>query len=133
MLMLKSDISFTFSMRECMFLAFPTKNFIEGCLDTVVIGHTNGFEEVLVGHPHHSHVLALCSNLYPNGYLYHVPNPPTRTCYTRIHETRLCQLHVLFTSKIQSGSNTCQFICCFFHYQFFTFMNYGIINTLVCK
>ena len=83
----------------------------KGCIDLIVIGYTIGLEEtwllVLASHAQHSPPLALYSNLKPNGFLHP------------------CQIH--------PGNETCQFVCCSFHFQYLTFMIHGKIHTPVRK
>ena len=96
--MLEIDILFNLPIKDCMFITTIIE-ISKGCLHFIVIGHTNGLEEawllVLVGHPHHTPPLALCSNLNPNGFLYSMPHPPTHLC---INNHLSCQLHILFNS-----------------------------------
>jgi hypothetical protein len=42
--MLKIDILFNLSIKDCMFITFTTENF-DGCLDLIVIGLTHELEE----------------------------------------------------------------------------------------
>ena len=110
-------------IEDCMFVTSTIKN-SEGCYtqNLVAIGHTHGLENtwplVSVGHSHHSPPLASHSNPHLNGFLYPKPNPPTCPWCTLHQRFLSCQLHIFinrrfFTSKIQRGSETCQFIVAF--------------------
>ena len=135
--MLKIDILFDLSIKDCMFITFKTENF-EGCynvkFDSNLIGILVGLRKLdywcLVGHPNHSSLLALHLNLNPNGFPYPMPNPPTQPCCIPHQQFPLCQLHIFFsrhffTSKIQRGNEMYQFIVFFNHSQFLTFIVYG--------
>ena len=80
--MLKNDVLFNLSRKDCMFITFTTKN--APLQHLIVIGHSHGLEEawllVLASHPRYSPPWALHSYLNPNGFPYPMPNLPTPPC-----------------------------------------------------
>ena len=120
--MLEIDMLFNLSIKDCMFITSSTKNF-DGCLDLVVIGRTNGFKEVLAllvmaGHPHHSPLLPLHSNLNPNGFPYPFQIHQLNHVILCINKFLSYQLHIFFnrhffTCKIQRGNETCRLFLLF--------------------
>ena len=93
LLMLKIDILFILSIKDCMFITFTSGN-IEGCYTAKFDsnGHTHTLEEawLLVFGRSSKPFLSIGSSFEfkPNGFLYSVPNPPTRPC---------CILHQQFS------------------------------------
>ena len=135
---------FDISMKDCMFNIFIHEN-SEGCSimnfdSNWVYSRARGRLIIgVVGHPHHSPLLALHSNLNPNEFLCLMPNSPSH------HHAILCinnflsyQLQIFFdrhfyASKIQRGNEACQFICRLCHSRFLTIIFHGKIGSTVCK
>ena len=136
LLMLKVDILFNLSIKDCMFITSTTEN-PDGCLDWILIGLTHGLKEawllVLASH-HHSPPLALQSNLNPSGFL--DPHANSTMLY--------------LASRISSHANCTYSLVDIFHFQdsrrnwdlpihllllLFSISHiiHGKINTLVCK